>query len=185
MVMGSFGGLRSCAIPCADLAVEKPENIEDVLRFPLDENLLSPDNSSAENTPVKGPPQTLFETALNYHNKKLNNAAPNQLANDDEKAWETVETTVTYGHGSKQTILASNVTINAVTGDVSCAERCWECFEHMMFRIICCNPSFRTDQSYRNMSNVFTKVDHVASRVFPLTFMIINVAYWALYIYIL
>ena len=41
MVMGSFGGLRTCGIPGADLPEVKNEDIDDVLREPLDENLLS------------------------------------------------------------------------------------------------------------------------------------------------
>ena len=106
---------------------------------------------------------------------------------DGENQWETIETTIEYDNRRRKTILPTNVPPNEVTKtDESCTERCWECIENMFLKI--CSPkksSFDTAEKYKNMSKLFLKADHVASRIFPLTFLIINVAYWVSYLYIL
>ena len=186
MVFSSLGGLKSCAVGGGRI---ESEEVHEEVRALLDDNLLSPTHSSGQNSPLTGPPQTLFDAARKQHNIKQpkRTIKKGQLSSEKEKnKWETIETTVTYDNGSKETILGPNVEeIETFNDDESCPERCWECIETMVFRLFCCNASFKTAEVYRNMQNVFTRVDHIASRVFPMTFMIMNITYWALYIYIL
>lgn len=187
MIFSSLGGLRSCATHGADFA-EKADILNDEMTGLLDEDLLSPIHSSEMNSPVRGPTQTWVDIVRKHQgNKNKIKLPPKQSSNAEVNKWETIETTVVYDNGNKETVVDSNVPSNHKFTDVdeSCTERCWDCFESMMFRIFCCNKSFKTAGAYKNMSDVFNKVDHVASRVFPFTFLIINIAYWALYIYIL
>ena len=173
LIFSSLGGLRSCATQGTNVPVDITN---DEMRGLLDENLLSPVHSSEMNSPLSGDPnQTWMDVVRKHHDKKFKKPLQKQQTIVDGGNWETIETTV----------LNDNGTIEHTDIEESCTERCWDCIEGMIFRILCCNKSFKTAEAYKNMSDVFTKVDHVASRLFPFTFMIINIAYWALYIYIL
>ena len=192
MIFASLGGLRSCAAGGTDFPGGKTMVGNDEMRGLLDENFLSPIHSPEHNTPTNaGPSQTWLDVARKHHKQKLKEtAAPRKLESQvEESKWETIETQVVYDNGSKETILAPDNDENkfAVDGDDSCTEKLWDCLEESLLKLFCCNfsKSFRSAEVYKNMGDFFNKVDHIASRVFPLTFMIINVAYWTLYIYIL
>ena len=206
MVFSSLGGLRSCATRGAEFSEGNIDITNDETRGLLDEALLSPVHSSEMNSPVRAPTQTWVDIVRKHQGTRIKNKPlpkqssnaegnkqetiehpPKQSSNAEVNKWETIETTVVFDNGNKETVLDSNVPPTQEFRDVdeSCTERCWDCIEGIIFRIFCCNKSFKTAEVYKNMSDVFNKVDHVASRVFPFTFLIINIAYWALYIYIL
>ena len=188
MILSGLGGLRSFASHGVDFPDENVDITIAETRGLLDENLLSPVHSSELNSPVRAPTQK-WVNIVRKHQGTTNKIKPpiNQLSVDEGNKWETIETAVVYDNGSKQTVLDSNIPPTHEFTDVneSCTEKCWDCIESMIFRIFCCNKSFKTAEVYKNMSDVFNKVDHIASRVFPFTFLVINIAYWALYIYIL
>ena len=180
MLFTGLGGLRPTTFDGTECPEGKTETMDDEVFEGLDENLLSPINSSQLNSPL------LSSSIQQPPNQKFSIAQSKQPSNIAENKWETIETTVVYDNGSKETILTSKVaSIEVFTNDESCSDRCWECIENMFLRMICCRTSIKTAEIYKNMSNVFLKVDHVASRVFPLTFLIINIAYWSSYLYIM
>ena len=191
MIFSSLGGLRSTAVHGSNFPGGKTVVTNDEMRGLLDENLLSPIHSSELNSPITGgPSQTWLEVARKHHKQKFKVAAvSNKSANQvEDNKWETIETQVVYDNGSKETILASDDAMNNFNvDDDTCREKCWECLEETILKLFCCNfsKSFRSAEVYKNMGDFFNKVDHIASRVFPLTFMVINIAYWTLYIYIL
>ena len=192
MIFASLGGLRSCAVRGSDFPGGKTIVTNDEMRGLLDENLLSPIHTPELNSPTTdGPSQTWLEVARKHHKQKFKNdaAALRKSANQgEENKWETIETEVVYDNGSKETILAADNGVNNFSVDNdTCKEKCWECLEETILKLFCCNfgQSFRSAEVYKNMGDFFNKVDHIASRVFPLTFMVINVAYWTLYMYIL
>ena len=181
MFFSGFGGLqKSFAFAGIQGCEEEFEKIDLEAKELLGENLLSPTNSSELNSPIRAP------SNQQPPNQKFDIVQSTQSPNSRSNKWETIETTVVYDNGSKETILTSNLASTDVrTNQESCSERCWECIENIILTMFCAKNSLKRAEIYKNMSTVFAKVDHVASRVFPLTFLIINVAYWASYIYIL
>lgn len=191
MIFASLGGLRSCAARGSEFPEGKTLVTNDEMRGLLDENLLSPIHSSELNSPTNaGPSQTWLEVARKHHKQKFKETTISRKSTThiEENKWETIETEVVYDNGSKETILAADNDMNNFTvDDDTCREKCWECLEETILKLFCCNFSktFRSAEVYKNMGDFFNKVDHIASRVFPLTFMVINIAYWTLYMYIL
>ena len=65
------------------------------------------------------------------------------------------------------------------------ADRCWDCFEAIVSCISCTKGPVRSMEIYRNTTTVFFKVDLIARIIFPIVFLLLNIAYWTTYIYVL
>ena len=212
LLMSGFGNVCSSAfqgvVPEADVQGADEPDEEDEL---LNDDVLSPTNSSQCNSPIlhsHAAPTNNPEIQSSFPTRENPTAPPIQpgtiggtvmgSTNDgNDHEWETVETVVLYNdkHGSKEMIVTAadntqddwicTTVDDIISTDEKCLERCWVCVENIFLRLICSKRAFKTADGFRNMHNFFTKVDHVASRMFPLTFLIINIAYWASYIYIL
>ena len=127
-----------------------------------------------------------FETSFGHEATTKFTTKPKQPMNYTSNPWETIETTVVYDNGSKETVPETTIpSIEIVPNDESCSEKCWDCIESVFLRLFCSRKSLKTGTIYQNTAKVFFNVDRVASRAFPLTFLIINVVYWVTYIYIL
>ena len=174
------GAFRSIGFP-----KEEVEAIDHEAGELLDEALLSPTHSSEPNSPLRNTsaPQPHLGYEVSAAAATTKSSQPTNIASNP---WETIETTVVYDNGSKETILAPTIPpVEVIANDESCSEKCWDCIEHVFLKLVCSRSSLQTAEMYKNMSKVFFKVDRIAGRVFPLTFLIINITYWTLYMYIL
>ena len=68
---------------------------------------------------------------------------------------------------------------------VSFHERCFDCMEALISFICQRGNGVRSMEVYKNSTQVFFHVDKIARKVFPATFMLLNLAYWTIYVYIL
>merc|ERR1719150_661580 len=99
------------------------------------------------NSPSSGDPtQTWMDVARKHHDIKFKKPLPKQKSIVGGNDWETIETTVLNDNGNTETILDSKIpSVHELTdAEESCTERCWDCIESMIFRILCCNKSFKT-----------------------------------------
>ena len=191
MSRDSIRGLRSCVFPGIDMPGRRTETIDDgdeeIYEY-LEEKLLSPNTLSDVHLPLLGP---------SMHNekfitRKINNeklaivqaSVPSNDKNEDE--WETIEATVVYDNGVKETFLEPDFALmTKPKNELSFFEQCSECIVNMSIRLCCSNSTYETSEISRKLSVVVNNVDHVSSRIFPATFLIINIIYWIMYVYIL
>ena len=144
--------------------LERFQSVHDNEAILEDENLLSPEVS-----PPPSPRQEFRNECNHYH--------PNE--------WETIETTVVYNNGSRESFASVQQhhmnSIEIITDD-GCFDQFWDYVESILNRF---RWSIKTAEVYRNSSSVFNKVDKYAGRLFPLTFLLLNFIYWSSYMYIL
>lgn len=131
-----------------------------------------------------GHPQHYVDCSPYYHHAPNNyDTGPNE--------WETIETRVYYNNGRES--VSSSLhhhhhpsqhlnSIEIVNSDDSCCDQIWECFESILHKL---RPTIKTAEVYRDTNAVFNRVDKLAGRLFPLTFLLLNFVYWSSYIYIL
>ena len=67
----------------------------------------------------------------------------------------------------------------------TCADRCMDCFEAIISCLSCSKGPVRGMEIYRNTNSVFLKVDSYARKIFPFTFLFLNLVYWTFYVYII
>ena len=153
----------------------------------LEDRLLSPTILSELNFPLIDS-STPHNTPLR---KKLNeieipSIPSTMLEYEEEDEWETIETTVSYGNGFKQTFIEPEMssTEEERTGNPIC-NKGWNWNVKLFLRLCCSKTSLEEDEMHGKLAILFENVDHISSRAFPLAFVFINIMYWVLYIYIL
>ena len=104
MFFSGFGGLqKSFAFAGIQGCEEEFEKIDLEAKELLGENLLSPTNSSELNSPIRAP------SNQQPPDQKFDIVQSTQPPTSRSNKWETIETTVVYDNGSKETILTSNL----------------------------------------------------------------------------
>ena len=186
-------GLRSCVFPGIDMPGRRTETIddedEDIYEY-LEEKLLSPKALCDLDLPLLGPsvPNEKFVMSK-IPNERLaivQSTIPGK--DDDNDEWQTIETTVVYDSGVKETFLEPDFDCLEELqnqNDPSFTEKFWECIVNTFLKLCCCTSSIEPNELTKYLSFVLDNVDHVSSRMFPAVFLLINVIYWTTYVYII
>jgi hypothetical protein len=185
-------GLRSCVFPGIDMPGRRTETIDDddeeIYEY-LEEKLLSPTTLSELHLPLLGlsvVPNEKFITSKIPKEKLAIVQASVPCDADNGEEWETIETTVVYDNGDKESFLEPDFSLTRQPkSDLTFFEKCWEYIVNMSIRLCCPNSTSETSEISRKMSVVVNNVDHVSSRLFPATFLAINIIYWIMYVYVL
>ena len=190
MLRSSIRGLRSCVFPGIDMPGRRTETIddddEDIYEY-LEEKLLSPKTLSELHLTLLDP-NTLNKKFImsKIPNEKLAIVQATLPCNDETDEWDTIETTVVYDNGVKESFLNPDFdAIEECQNELTLLEKYWEYFTNMFLRLCCSKSSSELKDISKKLSFVIDNVDHVASRLFPITFVLINVVYWVVYIYVL
>ena len=99
-----------------------------------------------------------------------------------------IETTVIYDSGVKESFLEPDfdrLEEPKHQNDPTFTEKFWECIVNMFLKICCCTTSIEPNELTNYLSYVLDNVDHVSSRMFPASFLLINIIYWGIYVYII
>ena len=185
-------GLRSCVFPAIDMPGRRTETIddedEDIYEY-LEEKLLSPKALCELDLPLLGPsvPNEKFVMSK-IPNERLAIVQSTIPSKDDNDEWETIETTVVYDSGIKETFLEPDFDCFKEPknqNDPTFTEKFWECIINIFLRLCCSASSIETNELTEYMSYILDNVDHVSSRMFPSAFILINIIYWGMYVYIL
>ena len=127
------------------------------------------------------------DDSLGKHILHENNFAMTYLSSthDEDDDWETIETTIILGNGTKQSVNKHESSSPRKSNHEKIfSENMWTKTVKSLIRI-CCSKASLEDELSGNISILFDNVDHVSSRAFPITFLFINIMYWVFYVYIL
>ena len=185
-------GLRSCVFPGIDMPGRRTETIddedEDIYEY-LEEKLLSPKALCDLDLPLLVPsvPKNKFIMSK-IPNERLAIVQSSIPCNDEDDEWETIETTVVYDSGVKESFLEPDFDYLEEPkhqNEPTFTEKFWECIVNMFLKICCCTTSIEPNELTNYLSYVLDNVDHVSSRMFPASFLLINIIYWGIYVYII
>ena len=120
----------------------------------------------------------------NGYNFKNNHLSSQEDENEDD--WDTIETTIIYGNGMKHHFIDENFSPKRKDNkkDISTENR-WSTMIKAILKICSLKPSKDREELSGNLAILFDNIDHISSRAFPITFLIINIMYWVFYVYIL
>ena len=190
MLRNNIRGLRSCVFPGIDMPGRRTETIdddeEDIYEY-LEEKLLSPKTLSELHFPPLDQ-NTLNEKFImsKIPNEKLAIVQTTLPCNDETDEWDTIETTVVYDNGVKESFLNPDFdAMEECQNDLTLLEKYWEYFANIFLRLCCSKSSSELKEISEKLSFVIDNVDRVSSRLFPITFLLINIVYWVVYIYVL
>ena len=120
----------------------------------------------------------------NGYNFKNNHLSSQEDENEDD--WDTIETTIIYGNGMKHHFIDDHYSPQGKNNkkDISTENR-WSVMIKAILKICSSKPSKDREELSGNLAILFDNIDHISSRAFPITFLIINIMYWVFYVYIL
>ena len=161
---------------------------EDIYEY-LEEKLLSPKALCDLDLPLLGPsvPNNKFIMSK-IPNERLAIVQSSIPCNDEDDEWETIETTVVYDSGMKESFLEPDFECLEEPkhqNEPTFTEKFWECIVNMFLKICCCTTSIEPNELTNYLSYVLDNVDHVSSRMFPASFLLINIIYWGIYVYVI
>ena len=120
----------------------------------------------------------------NGYNFKINHLSSQEDENEED--WDTIETTIIYGNGTKQHFIDEHFSPQRKDSkkDISIENR-WSTILKAILKICSSKPSKDREDLTGNLAILYDNIDHISSRAFPITFLIINIMYWVFYVYIL
>ena len=187
----SIGRLRPSILPdvtrnssISNSINEEGEDLEDY----LDDKMIIPTIYSDLDLPLidaatKNEDVFESESVNGYNYLKLNSSS---LDDESDNEWETVETTIIYGNGTKQSFIDKDpLKLRKTENKVNSPENRWNTVIKMLSKICGSKSSVEGEEISGNLTVLFDNIDHVSSRAFPLTFLFINIMYWVFYVYVL